>query len=41
MALEKHFSVKPAHEAWSKVNLMHEIADLIIKHLNETPARRK
>jgi len=37
MALEKHFSVKPTPDEWSKANLMYEIADLIIKHLNEKP----
>ncbi len=37
MALEKHFSVKPTPEEWSKVDLMHEIADLIIQHLNKKP----
>jgi len=35
MALEKHFSVKPTLDEWSQVALMHEIADLIIKHLDE------
>jgi len=37
MALEKHFSVKPTPDEWSKANLMYEIADLIIKHLDEKP----
>jgi len=37
MAIEKHFSVKPTLEEWGQVALMHEIADLIIKHLDEKP----
>ncbi len=37
MALEKYFSVKPTLDEWSQVALMYEIADLIIKHLDEKP----
>ncbi len=37
LALERHFSVKPTPDEWSKANLMYEIADLIIKHLDEKP----
>jgi len=37
MALEKYFSVKPTLDEWAQVALMYEIADLIIKHLDEKP----
>ncbi len=34
-ALEKHFSVKSALEEWGEVARIHEIADVIIKKMNE------
>jgi len=37
IALEKHFSIKPTPSEWSEANLMYEIADLIIKHLDKKP----
>ena len=37
MELEKHFSVKPTLEEWGQVARLHEIADVIIKKMNEKP----
>lgn len=37
MALEKHFSVKISIEDWGKAVLIHEIADVIIKKMDEKP----
>jgi len=35
MALEKHFSVKISTEDWGQAARIHEIADVIIKHLDK------
>ncbi len=35
MALEKHFSVKLSIDEWGQAVLIHEIADVIIKHLDK------
>ncbi len=37
MELEKHFTINASHEEWGKVSRIYEIADLIIKHLDERP----
>ncbi len=37
MDLEKHFSVKLSNEEWEQATHIHEIADLIIKHLSKNP----
>lgn len=37
MELEKYFTINASHEEWGKVSKIHEIADLIIKHLRENP----
>ncbi len=37
MALEKHFSVKISIEDWGQAVLVHEIADVIIKKMDENP----
>lgn len=37
MDLEKHFSVGLSNEDWEQVAHIHEIADLIIKHLDKKP----
>jgi len=35
VALEKKFSIKPTNEEWGQAVLIHEIADVIIKKMNE------
>ncbi len=37
MALEKYFSVKISVEDWGQAVLIHEIADVIIKKMDENP----
>ncbi|MCF6322818.1 MAG: hypothetical protein L3J89_00600 [Gammaproteobacteria bacterium] len=37
MALEKYFSVKLSIEDWGQAVLIHEIADVIIKKMDEKP----
>jgi len=37
MALEKHFSIKISNEDWGQAVLIHEIADVIIKTMDEKP----
>jgi len=37
IALEKKFSIKPTNEEWGQAVRIHEIADVIIKKINENP----
>jgi len=37
MELEKHFKIDACQEEWGKVSRIYEIADLIIKYLDENP----
>ena len=37
VALEKYFSVKIGTKGWGKAVLIHEIADVIIKYLDQKP----
>jgi len=35
MELEKHFKISASQEEWGKISRIHEIADLIIRHLDK------
>jgi len=37
MELEKHFKIDACQEEWGKVSRIYEIADLIIKQLDQKP----
>jgi len=37
VVLEKHFKIDAGQKEWSKVSRIYEIADLIIKHLDQKP----
>ncbi len=35
MDIENHFSINANHDEWAKISKIHEIADLVIKHLDK------